>query len=78
MNDIERLGEKLMKSGKGEDIKNLASSPEGQAISRMVDADALEKAAKSGNVDALKGILSQVMNTNEGKRLAETIQKMME
>ena len=44
----------------------------------MVDQDKLERAAKSGDTAALKDILSQVLSTDEGKRLAEKLKKAME
>ena len=37
-----------------------------------------ERAAKSGDTAALKNILSQVLSTDEGKRLAEKLKKAME
>lgn len=78
MKDLERLGEELGRSGKGERLKSLADTAEGKAVSRMVDQEKLERAAKSGDTAALKDILSQVLSTDEGKRLAEKLKKAME
>lgn len=78
MKDLERLGEELSRSGKGERLKSLADTAEGKAVSRMVDQEKLERAAKSGDTTALKDILSQVLSTDEGKRLAEKLKKAME
>lgn len=78
MKDLERLGEELVKSGKSEKLKSIADSDEGRAIGRMVDAASVEKAAKSGDMEALRGILTQVLNTDEGKKLAEKLKKAME
>lgn len=78
MKDLERLGEELNRSGKGEKLKSLADSAEGRAISRMVDQSRVEQAAKSGDTAALRDILSQVLSTDEGKRLAEKLKKAME
>ena len=78
MKDLEKLGAELNKSGKGEKLKSIADSAEGKAISRMVDQEKLERAAKSGDTAALKDILSQVLSTDEGKRLAEKLKKAME
>ena len=77
MKDLERLGEELSRSGKGERLKSLADTAEGKAVSRMVDQEKLERAAKSGDTAALKDILSQVLSTDEGKRLAEKLKKAM-
>ena len=78
MKDLEKLGAELSKSGKGEKLKSIADSAEGKAISRMVDSARVEQAAKSGDTAALKDILSQVLSTDEGKRLAEKLKKAME
>lgn len=78
MNDLERLGEQLSKSGKSDKLKTLADSADGKAVSRMVDPDAVQKAAKSGDMAALQNILRGVLSTDEGKRLAESLKKAME
>ena len=78
MKDISRLGEELRASGKGEKLKSIAESDGGRAISRMVDASKVELAAKSGDTAALKSILEQVLNTDEGRKLAEKLKKAME
>lgn len=78
VNDFERIGRELERQGKAEKLKNIADSEEGKAISRMIDAEAVQKAAKSGDVAALKTILSQVLATGEGQRLAENLKKAME
>ena len=49
-----------------------------QRLSKMVDSAAVEKAAKAGDGDALKAILSQVLSTAEGQRLAQSVQQMMQ
>ena len=78
MKDLEKLGAELNKSGKGEKLKGIGDSAEGKAISRMVDSARVEQAAKSGDTAALRDILSQVLSTDEGKRLAEKLKKAME
>ncbi len=78
VNDFERIGRELERQGKAEKLKNIADSEEGKAISRMIDTEAVQKAAKSGDAAALKTILSQVLATSEGQRLAENLKKAME
>ena len=78
MKDLEKLGAELNKSGKGEKLKSIADSAEGKAISRMVDSARVEQAAKSGDTAALRDILSQVLSTDEGKRLAEKVKDAMQ
>lgn len=76
--DLERINSEIEKSGKKERLKDLAASSDGVAVGKMLDPSAVERAAKSGDTAALKSILSQVLDTAEGKRLAEKLKKAME
>lgn len=78
MLDLERVNAEIEKSGKKDRLKSLADSAEGHAVSRMLDPAAVEKAAKSGDTAALQSILSDVLSTDEGKRLAERLKKAMQ
>lgn len=77
VNEFEKIGEELRRQGKTDKLKSLADSDEGRAIGRMVDADAVREAAKHGDAAALKTILSQVLSTSEGQKLAENIKNAM-
>lgn len=78
MNDLENLGRRLEQSGKSDKLRQLADSADGKAVSRMVDAEKIGKAAKSGDMAALQDILRGVLSTEEGKRLAENLKKAMQ
>lgn len=78
MQNFEDLGRELSRRGKTEQLKALAETDDVQRLSKMVDSAAVEKAAKSGDGDALKAILSQVLSTAEGQRLAQSVQQMMQ
>ena len=78
VNRFEDVGQELMRRGKTDDIKRLAESEDGQKISRMVDAEKLQQAAKSGDSRTVHELLSAVLSTDEGKRLAENIRRMLE
>ena len=78
MLDLERVNAEIEKSGKKDRLKSLADSAEGRAVSRMLDPATVEKAAKSGDTAALQSILSDVLSTDEGKRLAERLKKAMQ
>lgn len=78
MKDIDKLGNELKKSGKSEALMKLAESPDGKAVGRLVDAESVRKAAKSGDMAALQDILRGVLSTDEGKRLAEGLRKAMQ
>lgn len=77
MLDLERINAEIERSGKKDRLKSLAADADGLAVSRMLDPAAVEKAAKSGDADALKDILSRVLSTDEGKRLAEKLKNAM-
>ena len=77
LDKFEDVKEELMRRGKTDDIKRLAESEDGQKISRMIDSEKLRQAAKSGDGKALHELLSAVLSTDEGKRLAENIRKML-
>lgn len=78
MQNFEELGRELQRQGKTDGIKRLAESEDGKKISRMVDAKALENAARNGDSAALHSILGSVLSTDEGKRLAESIKQLMQ
>ena len=78
MQNFEDLGRELSRRGKTEQLKALAETDDVQRLSKMVDSAAVEKAAKTGDGDALKAILRQVLSTAEGQRLAQSVQQMMQ
>lgn len=78
MQNFESIGRELERRGKTEEIKNIAQSEDGLKISRMIDSQAIENAAKSGDNQALRNILGSVLSTEEGKRLAQNIKRLME
>lgn len=78
MQNFEKLGQELERMGKTEEIKRLAQSEAVQKIGQMVDTSAVEKAARSGDGEALKRMLAQVLSTDEGRKLAESVNKLMQ
>lgn len=78
MQNFEQLGKELERRGKAEDIKRLAESEDGIRLAGMINPQQIEQAAKAGDSDALKALLSSVLQTQEGKRLAENVRKMMQ
>lgn len=77
MKSFEELGRELERRGKTEDIKRIAESEDGQKLGRMVDAGDVERAARAGDSAALQEMLRRVLSTDEGRRLAENVRKMM-
>lgn len=78
MQKFSDVSRELEKRGKTNDIKRLAESRDGQKLGQMVDRKQLEKAAASGDSEAIKNILSSILSTEEGRRLAENVRRMME
>ena len=78
MQNFETLSRELERRGKTEEINKLAQSRDGQRISGMIDPQAVEKAARGGDAESLKNMLSKILATPEGKQLAESVKKMME
>lgn len=76
MKDLEQLGRELERSGKAGQLKKLAESADGQNLSRMIDSRAVEKAVRGGDSEAMRSILSQVLSTDEGKRLASDLSRL--
>jgi hypothetical protein len=78
MQNFEDLGKELERRGKTEQLKALAETEDVKKLGKMLDADELERAAKAGDSQALKNILSSVLNTGEGQRLAQSLKEMMD
>ena len=78
MQNFEQLGKELERRGKTDEMKRLAQSEDGKRLAGMIDPSRIEQAARSGDTDALRQMLSSVLSTREGQRLAENVRKMME
>lgn len=77
MRNFEEIGRELERRGKTGELKKLAESDDGQRLGRMIDAKAVETAAKSGDSQALRELLGSVLSTAEGRRLAESVRQIM-
>jgi len=72
--DIEKMSAELERSGKAEELRKLAESADGRAL---FDAAAVARAVSSGDREAMQGILRQVLNTDEGRRIAKQLSDAM-
>lgn len=64
-------------SGKTPELKNLAMSDDGQRIKeKFADSDLVKNAMKSGDAADLQRLLSSVLQTEEGRRLAGQLSDM--
>lgn len=77
MERLEELSRRLQRQGKDRQIRALAESGDGQKLGAMLDGKALEQAARSGDGEALRKLLSSVLATEEGQRLARQVQEVM-
>ena len=77
MQNFEQLGRELERRGKTDALRALAESEDGARLAAMLDGNRLQEAAKAGDSAALRAMLGSVLGTEEGKRLAEGIRKMM-
>ena len=78
MQDLTDVARALERGGKAGAIRELAESADGRKLGGLVDAQAAEKALKSGDAAALRAALGRVLATEEGKRLAESVRRLME
>ena len=78
MQSFEDIKLKLSKSGKDAELNALARSADGAKLSAMLDGEKLQKAAQTGDGEALRAMLGTVLSTEEGRRLAVNIKKLME
>lgn len=77
MKSMEEAARALEQSGKADKLKALANSVDGRKLEGMLDVAEVERAAQSGDQAALRQILTRVLSTDEGKRLAEQLKKVM-
>ena len=77
MTDMDALKRELEASGAAEKLLKAADSAEGRKVLSGLDTAAVEKAAKNGDMQALRGILSGVLGTPEGQALAKKIRQSM-
>jgi len=77
MQNFEQLGMELERRGKTDKLKALAETEDVQRLGKMIDPGTVERAAKNGDSDALRQLLSTVLSTEEGKRLAQSVERLM-
>lgn len=57
-------------------LRRLADSAEGQKLGSLVDGEALEKAVRGGDTAAMQRMLAQVLQSPEGRKLADQIRRL--
>ena len=78
MQDLEQLAQELRRRGKTQGIRALADSADGQKLGAMFDGREAERALRAGDSAALQQLLRGVLGTDEGRRLVNELQSLME
>ena len=77
MQNLEELAKELQRRGQAEQLKKLAASVDGQRLSGMLDQKALAAAAKNGDTEELRRMMSGILSTAEGQRLSAAVQQLL-
>ena len=77
MKNFNEMEQELLRSGKADKVKAIADSPDGQKLMEKLDAGNFERAVQSGDSDALRSVLMDVLRTGEGQRLAKQLEQTM-
>ena len=71
------LGNNSALKGKDNALKNLAETQDAQKVKQMLgNGESVKKAIESGDNAALKDIVTNILSTKEGARLADELAKM--
>ena len=82
--DFKKAAESFLSSEKGKriserrgDIENLAASTDGQQVRSMLQNEGFGEALKSGDSEAMKNAIGNVLKTDAGARLMQQLRDMM-
>ena len=73
--DFDKLGKELLKANGTEALQRAAESEAGKRLAGMIDPGEVERAARQGDAGALEAMLSKVLATPEGRKLAEQVKR---
>ena len=77
MKYFEEMERKLAQSGKTDAVRAIAESKDGQQLLKKLDTNRVERAMQSGDGEALRSILMDVLKTGEGRRIAKQLSDTM-
>ena len=75
MKDLDALKQELARDGR---LQRIADSTDGQRLADALDAQRIEQAARTGDTETLRQILTQVLSTDAGQRLAGKVKDAMQ
>ena len=71
---LDALKQELARDGRLQRLQAIADSTDGQRFADALDAQKIEQAARTGDTELLRQILTQVLSTDTGQRLAGKVQ----
>lgn len=78
MKDLDALKQELARDGRLKRLQAIADSTDGQRFVDALDAQKIEQAARTGDTELLRQILTQVLSTDAGQRLAGKVKDAMQ
>ena len=78
MKDLDALKRELARDGRLKRLQAIADSTDGQRFADALDAQKIEQAARTGDTELLRQILTQVLSTDAGQRLAGKVKDAMQ
>lgn len=78
MKDLDALKNQLARDGRLQRLQEIADSTDGQELAGVLDAQKIEQAARAGDTETLRQILTQVLSTDTGQRLAGKVKDAMQ
>lgn len=78
MKDLDTLKNQLARDGRLQRLQEIADSTDGQKLAGVLDAQKIEQAARAGDTETLRQILTQVLSTDTGQRLAGKVKDAMQ
>lgn len=78
MKDLDALKNQLARDGRLQRLQEIADSTDGQKLAGALDAQMIEQAARAGDTETLRQILTQVLSTDTGQRLAGKVKDAMQ
>lgn len=78
MKDLDALKNQLARDGRLQRLQEIADSTDAQKLAGALDAQKIEQAARAGDTETLRQILTQVLSTDTGQRLAGKVKDAMQ
>ena len=78
MKDLDALKNQLARDGRLQRLQEIADSTDGQKLAGALVAQKIEQAARAGDTETLRQILTQVLSTDTGQRLAGKVKDAMQ